>query len=108
MSEQAQDTNPVREEDPAANEIVEITDLNQFCAALMKWHSHKVAMLKHLADIPDGASVSIDGAADIVLTGDVKSAFTLGISMSLMELGTLPFFSEVSEKAEANEQGTTG
>lgn len=95
MSDQNTDTATA----PAANDILEVTDLNMFVAAMTRWHTKAVATLEHMKTIPDGSMVSVDGGTGMVLTGDIKAAFSLGITLSLMELGTLPFFSEISEEA---------
>lgn len=99
MSDQNSDTNTNTATAPAATDIVEVTDINLFVAVVSKWHAKAVATLEHMKTIPDGSRVSVDDGADMVLTGDVKAAFSLGITLSLMELGTLPFFSEISEEA---------
>ena len=82
---------------PDANaETQSVSDLDTFFTLLNGWHKNKVAMLKHMTEVPEGTEVSLDDKQEptITLTGEVLAGFKLGIELSLMELGTLPFYEE--------------
>lgn len=83
----------------AMEDTVLLDDLDSFAAAVMGWHQRKVAVLQHMTEVPEGTEVSINGDATtaIALTGDVLAGFKLGIELSLMELGELPFFTETTD-----------
>ena len=66
---------------------------------LSSWHTKKVATLKHMQNIPETAEVSIGTDAPIVITGEFRKGFQLGISLALAELGELPFVAELEESA---------
>lgn len=74
-------------------------DLDTFFGLLTGWHEKKVATLNHMKDVPEGTEVTMDGddSPPIVLTGNMLTGFQLGIELSLMELGTLPFYAETDE-----------
>lgn len=69
-------------------------DLDTFVTALTGWHVHKVAALQHMMEIPEGTEVTLDEETPSILTGDLLKGFQLGIQLSLLELGTLPFIAE--------------
>lgn len=71
-----------------------IGDLDTFFHLLTTWHESKVAMLNHMMAVPDGTEVTPVGeeTPTITLTGDTLAGFQLGIELSLLELGTLPFY----------------
>ena len=71
--------------------IVEVADMDHMVRILIEWNKQKVALLRHMIDLPDATQVDIEGDNSIVLTGDVKRAFQLGIKLSIEELGNLPF-----------------
>ena len=81
-----------------------VDDMDTFFMLLASWHSSKVAMLKHMLTIPEGTEVAIsgDGENTMTLIGDTLTGFRLGIELSLMELGTLPFYPEVDETDEVH------
>lgn len=81
-------------------EIVEITDLDSFVRALVHWHTNKVAMLKHMEDIPEGTEVQVSDDPPITLEGDTLAGFKAGIHTALAELGELPFSFEMEDEAE--------
>jgi hypothetical protein len=92
MSEATQETKPA---------TVEVTNLDQFVSILSGWHSNRVQTLEHMLQIPDGTEVEVkneDGSAQQhIITGDVLVGFKLGLNLSLMELGSLPFVTETAE-----------
>ena len=73
-----------------------VSDLDTFFKLLQGWHQGKVAMLNHMAKVPEGTEVTRNDAdaPTVILTGDMLAGFQLGIELSLMELGTLPFYPE--------------
>ena len=81
------------------NPTVEVNDLDHFVKLLSTWHETKTKVIKHLLDIPETAEVSIGDAAPIMITGDFRKGFQLGISLALAELGELPFVAELEESA---------
>jgi len=82
-------------------DTVEIQDLNHFVTALVSWHEKKVKVLEHMLNVPEGVETEMSGQAPIKLIGDALIGFRTGISLALMELGTLPF---VTVYEEPNEQ----
>lgn len=83
------------------NDMVEVSDLDSFVRILFNWHESKVQVLEHIMDIPDGVVMNYtdDNGKDlqITLTGDLLEAFKMGVNLSLMELGKLPFRIEAQE-----------
>lgn len=79
--------------------IVEVTDIDQMVRILIEWNKQKVAILQHMIELPDATQVDIEEDNPIVLTGDVKRAFQLGIQLSIEELGNLPFTIDNNENA---------
>lgn len=78
-------------------EIINIDSLDKFVKALQMWHSNKVALVKHMKDIPTGTEVSSDNSPEVfTLEGDMLKGFILGLDVALSELGKLPFEAEVS------------
>lgn len=69
---------------------LEIKDLDQALFILDRWHSKKVAELEFMLELPDGAVMQSE-SSELTLTGDVRSGFQAGLSLALMQLGTLPF-----------------
>lgn len=84
-------------------DIIEITDVNQFVGILAAWHSKKVAVLEHMLQVPEGTEMSVDGQDPLILTGDMLAGVKAGISIALMELGSLPFIAETEPVAIADE-----
>lgn len=78
-----------------------VDDMDTFFKLLSNWHSSKVSVLKHMLTIPEGTEVSSieEEGTYMVLTTEILKGFRLGIELSLMELGTLPFYPEVEETA---------
>ena len=79
----------------AATQLVPVEDLDTFVAILSAWHEQKVAVLEHMMHIPDGSEVQVNDGAVQVLSGEYLTGFMLGVSVALMELGTLPFLTEL-------------
>lgn len=83
------------QEDMFVEDSVLVQDIDQFAAILTDWHQKKVATLQHMLKLPEGTSVAINDGEEVALTPEMLDGFKLGIELSLMELGTLPFFSEI-------------
>lgn len=84
-------------------DTIEITDINQFVGILSEWHAKKVAILEHMLQVPDGTEMIVDGGTPIILTGDMLAGVRAGISMALMELGSLPFVAEMEPATTTDE-----
>ncbi len=83
-----------------APETVQINDLNNFVTLLSGWHGNKVAMLKHMQQIPEGTTMQVgENGPEVVLAGDMLTGFKAGIDLALMELGELPFLVEMEDAA---------
>jgi hypothetical protein len=99
-------TTPPTPETPVTTpipETVAITDVNQFVGILTDWHAHKVAILEHMLQVPDGTEMQVDDGESIILTGDMLAGFKAGISIALMELGVLPFVAEMDPELTTDE-----
>ena len=97
MTEATQTTLP---ETPTALElsgVLEVSDLDTFVRYLVSWHSEKVALVKHMLEVPDGAKFKIGEDEPILLSGETLTTFKLGVQMALMELATLPFVADVED-----------
>lgn len=84
----------------APPELIQITDLDSFARMVAAWHENRVARLRHMLDIPEGTEVEI-GDTKLVLTGEIKDAFRLGLHVALHEMGQLPFVAEFESPEEA-------
>ena len=89
------------------SDTVMVEDLDAFVAVLADWHTSKVAGLKHMQSIPAGAEVTFNEGSSNILTGDLLKGFQLGIELSLLELGTLPFYTEDVSIPSATEEHTS-
>ena len=80
-----------------------VSDLDTFFTLLNAWHTSKVAMLNHMKDVPEGTEVSVGGddGPPTILSGEMLAGFQLGIDLSLMELGILPFYPEPEDAQPA-------
>ena len=83
-----------------SSDLIPVTDLDQFVSVLMDWHQNKVARLEYLLTIPDGTETTLNETESVVLTGDVRTAFIIGITVALTELGKLPFVTEAEPTTE--------
>lgn len=83
--------------------VLPIQDINHFAALLRDWHTGKVSLLEHMLTIPDGTEMVIDGGDPKPLTGDTLTGFKAGLSLALMELGTLPFVYETEAEQATDE-----
>jgi len=94
--------NQVNEMAEESEEVVFAQDLDTFVAVLTDWHQAKVAMLQHMCTIPEGSQcqIGVEESALVTLEGDYLEGFKLGITLSLMELGQLPFVTEEEDEPE--------
>jgi hypothetical protein len=92
-------TQSIPETKLAQSETVGITDLDQFVALLSSWHGNRVAQMKKLMEIPEDTEVTLnDQSQPVILTGDVRAGFLIGITTGLAILGELPFVAEMDEE----------
>ena len=85
------------------SDTLEVYDLDHFIHILSRWHSSKVELLQHMQQIPPGSEVEILGGTTLILQGDALEGFKAGISLSLMELGKLPFSTQIEELEAPND-----
>lgn len=81
--------------------LLAVNDLDQFVQMLSSWHTKKVAVLKHMQNIPETAEVSIGDGPTVQMTGSFREGFLLGLSIALSELGELPFVAEMEDASSA-------
>lgn len=90
---------PQEENTPALvqPDLFQVEDLDQFVQILTVWHAEKCAAVQHLLTVPEGSTFEIEGK-ETVLIGAALDAFKLGIEMTMMQLGSLPFVAEVEDE----------
>ena len=81
----------------AKPDTITVENVNTFAYLVGNWHKNKVARLEYMLEIPDGSQVGFDDEHLITLTGDVLTAFKIGITTALSELGVLPFLAEEND-----------
>lgn len=97
----------------SAQKTVMVESLDDFVRMLGQWHQRQVAVIKHMMDVPDGTEVTETDdntgepikADPLVLTGEARRGFILGLKVALNELGTMPFEVEFEPAPTAEEQG---
>lgn len=82
------------------SEIILVSETDQFIELLIGWHQGKVRTLEHMLTIPEGVEVSFNGEDSQILSGDLHKGFLMGLSLGLMELGSLPFAAEPVHEEE--------
>ena len=82
------------------SETVVVADIDQFIQLLSGWHQNKVKNLEHMLEVPEGVEVEFNDEGTQILTGDLHKGFLIGLSLALMELGTLPFAAETEVENE--------
>ena len=80
--------------------LVDVNNLDQFVKILTAWHQEKVGALEHMLQVPEGVEVTYQDEAPTMLSGDLHKGFIIGLTLGLIELGTLPFLVEF----DSNEQ----
>lgn len=86
------------------SETVVVSDIDQFIQLLSGWHENKVKTLEHMLTIPEGVEVRFNSEAPQILSGDLHKGFIMGLSLALMELGTLPFGVEIDDSPAAPDE----
>lgn len=89
-------------------EVVDITDINQFAAMVSHWHQNMLARLRNLRDIPFGTEVVlIDDATGkeikTKLKGDAMKGFQTALNAAIAELSKFPFVATVEDAPAAND-----
>lgn len=79
-------------------ETVHVENMDHFVRILFEWHQRKVKELEHVLAIPEGVEVHFNTQDPIILQGDMHKGFIMGLSLGLMELGTLPFAAEPDDE----------
>jgi len=86
-------------------QTINVNTIDDMMSVLYHWHAEKVAVLKHMINVPDEAKVTIDEKRELILKGEVREAFKLGLTLALIEMGKLPFVVEL--QGEPMSEGTT-
>lgn len=73
---------------------IPVEDIDAFVKHLTQWHQSRVVSLKHWLDAPEGVVFTIGEDRKVVLDGTNREAFIMGVELSLMHLGELPFVAE--------------
>lgn len=81
-----------------------VEDIDQFIQLLSGWHETKVKTLEHFLSMPEGIEVTFNNEAPQILSGDLHKGFLMGLSLALMELGTLPFGVEVEDQPATSDE----
>lgn len=79
-------------------EIVTVSDMDQFLSMITHWHQHQVKTIHHLHEVPEGTEVTIGDDDTFKLEGDTLKGFKVGIQLCLNYLGTLPFVAEYDDE----------
>jgi hypothetical protein len=90
-----------------APETLAVEDTLHFVKLLNGWHGNKIKLLQYMMTIPEGSTVEFGGAPDEVMKGDLLRGFQLGLSLSISELGTLPFIVEMEDEDGAADATAT-
>ena len=85
-------------------ETVLVQNIDQFIQLLSGWHDSKVKTLEHFLSMPEGIEVTFNEQAPQILSGDLHKGFIMGLSLALMELGTLPFGVEIDDQPAAPDE----
>lgn len=81
----------------SAEQTVMIASLHEFVQLLQSWHTQQVKAIEHFKDIPEGSEVSDDDNTPVVLAGEARKGFILGLKTALNFIGELPFVAELEE-----------
>lgn len=93
---------------PTPPDTIPIKDLDHFVKVMVAWHSEKAQLVQHLLTVPDGSEFQVGDESVITLTGETLSSFKLGIEMTMMHLGSLPFVVELEEAAQLDPEPVAG
>jgi hypothetical protein len=86
------------------SETLHVQDINHFVQLLSAWHQEKVRALEHMLSVPEGTEVTFNNEGPQILTGDMLKGFVIGLSLGLMELGTLPFAAEMEDTPTSSDE----
>jgi hypothetical protein len=81
-----------------------IQNIDHFIQLLAGWHQNKVKTLEHMLTVPEGTEVTFNDEGPQILSGDMLKGFVIGLSLGLMELGTLPFSAEIEETPASTDE----
>lgn len=84
----------VKSDNDDTSDIKPIADLNEFVSHLTAWHQNRVQRIEQMLEIPEGAKASLNDGEMVELSGDALTAFKIGLTTALSELGSLPFVIE--------------
>lgn len=86
-------------------ETISVENLHDFVRILTAWHGEQCAAVQQMLAVPEGATFQVGEEPEIVLTPASLAAFKLGVEMTMMKLGTLPFVAEIEELDTADAAG---
>jgi hypothetical protein len=81
----------------AQPDVLPIENMDQFVQILTAWHGERCAVVQQLLEVPEGSEFQVGDAPSLVLAGSMLDAFKLGIEMTMMQLGELPFVAETED-----------
>lgn len=93
---------PVPHPDSTA-ETLYVENMDHFIALLFAWHENKIKTLEHMLAIPEGTEVSLNDELTLKLEGAAYTGYQMGLSLALIEVGTLPFMAEPVEPPTPDE-----
>lgn len=92
----------------------DIVDVTSLTTVVVEWHKQILRQLLHLSQIPEGFEVSMQEIAGneektttLTLSGDILTAYRIGVSMALAEFKDLPFVYTTVESSEPQSMDTT-
>lgn len=83
-----------------APDVLPINNVDQLFQVLTAWHEERCAVIQQLREIPIGSEFQVGEEGKetkVILTGDVLAGFKLGIELTMMQLGELPFVAETED-----------
>ena len=57
---------------------------------MVKWHKQVTDTLLHMAEIPEGTEMELNGEKTYTLEGDLLTGYMLGLYLALIELENFP------------------
>ena len=84
-------------EAPTPPETIEVETLEQFASIMSGWHGNRIQRLRHMISIPLGSKVQVDDGKHLLMKGNLRKGFILGLQIAIGELGTLPFAAQYDE-----------
>ena len=80
-------------------QLVHVQNLDHFMFLISHWHGQKVKVLEHMLSVPAGTAMQLGEGPDVVMEGDMLEGFKAGLGLALMELGQLPFVTNLTEES---------